>query len=103
MKLGCRLPRRYYVIAPNAHALSDGVPALRGVLVAGPRYAACLPTLRLNQSPAHSAGVAHWIAGKVNSSGKLYLVIESAQPDTRHVRFSNVPALVDGAGGSPID
>lgn len=46
--------------------------------------------------------VASSIAGKVNSAGKLYLVIESGRPDTRHPRHSTVPAPADGAGGSPI-
>ena len=46
--------------------------------------------------------VAHFIAGKVNSGDKLYLVIESVRPDTRHQRPSTVPAPADGAGGSPI-
>ena len=47
--------------------------------------------------------VAYCVAGKVNSADKLYLVIESVRPDTRHSRSSNVPAPADGAGGSPID
>ena len=46
--------------------------------------------------------VAYCVAGKVNSAGKLYLVIESVRPDTRHSRSSTVPAPADGAGGSPI-
>ena len=40
-------------------------------------------------------------AGKVNSADKLYLVIESVRPDTRHSRSSTV--FSDGAGGLPID
>lgn len=47
--------------------------------------------------------VAYCIAGKVNSAGKLYLVIESARPDTKHGRSSTVPVPADGAGGSGID
>ena len=47
-------------------------------------------------------GVAYCIAGKVNSADKLYLVIESVRPDTKHTRCSNVPVPDDGAGGSPI-
>ena len=47
-------------------------------------------------------GVAYSVAGKVNSADKLYLVIESVRPDTRHSRSSTVPAPADGAGGSPI-
>jgi hypothetical protein len=46
--------------------------------------------------------VAHGIAGKVNSSNKLYHVIESVRPGTRHKRLSTVLAPADGAGGSPI-
>ena len=46
---------------------------------------------------------AYCLAGKVNSAGRLYLVIESARPDTKHLRESNAPAHVDGAGGSRID
>jgi hypothetical protein len=46
---------------------------------------------------------AHYIAGKVNSAGRLYLVIESVRSDTKHLRDSNAPAHVDGAGGSPSD
>jgi hypothetical protein len=46
--------------------------------------------------------VAYCVAGKVNSGDKLYLVIESVRPDTKHVRSSTVPAPVDGAEGSPI-
>jgi hypothetical protein len=47
-------------------------------------------------------GVAYCIAGKVNSADKLYLVIESVRPDTKHARCSPVPVPDDGAGGSPI-
>ena len=46
--------------------------------------------------------VAYCIAGKVNSAGKLYLVIESVRPDIKHSRSSTVHAPADGAGGSPI-
>jgi hypothetical protein len=46
--------------------------------------------------------VAYFVAGKVNSAGKLYFVIESVRPDTKHVRSSTVPSSVDGAGGLPI-
>ena len=40
---------------------------------------------------------AYCLAGKVNSADKLYLVIESARPDTKRARFSQAPALADGA------
>jgi hypothetical protein len=44
--------------------------------------------------------VAYCIAGKVNSADKLYLVIDSVRPDTKHARRSTVPVPADGAGGS---
>ena len=47
--------------------------------------------------------MAYCIAGKVNSAGRLYLVIESVRPDTKHLRESNPTAHVDGAGGSLIE
>jgi hypothetical protein len=47
--------------------------------------------------------VAYCVAGKVNSADKLYLVIESVRPDTRHSRSFTVPVPADGAGGLPID
>jgi len=46
--------------------------------------------------------VAYCVAGKVNSAGKLYLVIESVRPDTGHGRHSTVPVPADGAGGKTI-
>jgi hypothetical protein len=46
---------------------------------------------------------AYCIAGKVNSAGRLYLVIESVRPDAKHARRSNAPVHADGAGGSLID
>lgn len=42
---------------------------------------------------------AYCIAGKVNSADRLYLVIESVRPDTKHDRDSKPPAHADGAGG----
>ncbi|MGH9436567.1 MAG: hypothetical protein ACRD22_01400 [Terriglobia bacterium] len=47
-------------------------------------------------------GVAYCVAGKVNSTDKLYLVIESVHLDTKHVRSSTVPDPADGAAGSPL-
>ena len=47
--------------------------------------------------------MAHCVAGKVNSAGSLYLVIESVRPDTKHLRDSNTPTHGDGAGGSLIE
>jgi len=46
--------------------------------------------------------VAYCVAGKVNSADKLYLVIDSVRPDTKHRRDSTVPAPADGAGGSSM-
>lgn len=46
--------------------------------------------------------MAYCVAGKVNSAGKLYLVIESVRPDTRHGGYTTVPVPADGAGGSII-
>ena len=46
---------------------------------------------------------AYCIAGKVNSTGRLYLVIESVRPDATHARCSNAPAQSDGAGGCLIE
>ena len=45
--------------------------------------------------------VAYGPAGKVNTADKLYLVIESVRPGTKHSRSSTVP-VPDGAGGLPI-
>jgi len=45
-------------------------------------------------------GQAYCVAGKVNSADRLYLVIESVRPDTKHARRSTSHAPADGAGGS---
>ena len=37
------------------------------------------------------------VAGKVNTADKLYLVIESIKPDTKHPQSSTAPAPSDGA------
>jgi hypothetical protein len=42
------------------------------------------------------------VSGKVNSADKLYLVVESVKPDTKHSSPSNAPAPTDGAGGSSM-
>jgi hypothetical protein len=47
--------------------------------------------------------VAYCVAGKVNSADKLYVVIESVRPDTKHRESSTVPAPADGAEGAAID
>jgi hypothetical protein len=40
------------------------------------------------------------VSGKVNSADKLYLVVESVKPDSKHSLPPNAPAPADGAGGS---
>ncbi len=47
-------------------------------------------------------GVAYSVAGKVNSTDKLYLVLESVRPNIKHLRSSIAPVPADCAGGSPI-
>jgi hypothetical protein len=46
--------------------------------------------------------VAYCVAGKVNSVGKLYLVIESVRLYTKHPRSSTVPAPAGGVERLPI-
>jgi hypothetical protein len=46
---------------------------------------------------------AYCMAGTVNSSDELLLVIEWLRPDARHARCSNAPASADGARGWRID
>ncbi len=48
------------------------------------------------------SNVAYCVAGKVNSADKLYLVIASVRPDTKHRRVSTAPVPADGAGGSAV-
>ncbi len=45
---------------------------------------------------------AYCVAGKVNHADRLYLVIESVRPDTKHTRVSTPHAPADGAAGSPM-
>ena len=54
------------------------------------------------KSQTPSPGQYYCVSGKVNSADKLYLVIESIKPDTKHGRCSTVPAHADGAGGRPM-
>jgi len=54
------------------------------------------------KAPHLTPGQAYCVAGKVNSADKLYLVIESVRPDTKHAQSSIVPAPADGAGGHPM-
>jgi hypothetical protein len=54
------------------------------------------------KSLALEAHVFYCVAGKVNSAGKLYLVIESVKRDTKHAWSSTAHALVDGAEDSAM-
>jgi hypothetical protein len=54
------------------------------------------------KSQTPTPGQYYCVSGKVNSADKLYLVIESIKPDTKHGRCSTVPAHADGAGGRSI-
>ena len=47
--------------------------------------------------------MAYTVAGKVNSADKLYLVLESVRPATKHARRFTAPVPVDGAEGCPIE
>jgi hypothetical protein len=47
-------------------------------------------------------GQYYCVSGKVNSADKLYLVVESVKPDTKHTAVSIALALADGAGGRPM-
>ena len=51
------------------------------------------------KSHAPILGQYYCVFGKINSADKLYLVIESLKPDTKHGRCSAVPVPPDGAGG----
>ncbi len=42
------------------------------------------------------------VSGKVNSADKLYLVVESIKPDTKHTQSSIASVPPDGAGGSAM-
>ena len=47
-------------------------------------------------------GQYYCVSGKVNSADKLYLVVESVKPDTKHSADSTAPVPADGAGGRPM-
>jgi hypothetical protein len=55
-----------------------------------------------NKSQIITLGQYYSVSGKVNSADKLYLVVESVKPDTKHSPPSNVPVPADGAGGSHL-
>jgi hypothetical protein len=46
-----------------------------------------------------TTGQYYCVSGKVNSAEKLYLVVESVKPDTKHAAVSLAPVPADGAGG----
>jgi hypothetical protein len=52
-----------------------------------------------NKSQFITPGQYYCVFGKVNSADKLYLVIESVKPDTKHSADSNAPVPAHGAGG----
>jgi len=54
------------------------------------------------KSHAPIPGQYYCVWGKVNSADKLYLVVESIKPDTKHGRCSTAPVPADGAGGAPM-
>ena len=54
------------------------------------------------KSYAPIPGQYYCVFGKINSTDRLYLVIESLKPDTKHGRCSTVPVPTDGAGGSSM-
>jgi hypothetical protein len=56
-----------------------------------------------SKSQILTPGQYYCVSGKVNSADKLYLVIESVKPDTKHSTHSTSPTQADGAGGRPMD
>jgi hypothetical protein len=50
------------------------------------------------KSQTITAGQYYCVSGKVNSADRIYLVIESVKPDSKHGWLSKVPVPVDGAG-----
>lgn len=54
------------------------------------------------KSQLFTPGQHYCVSGKVNSADKLYLVVESVKPDSKHAAASTVPVPVDGAGGRPM-
>jgi len=55
------------------------------------------------KSQTLTPGQYYCVFGKVNSADKLYLVIESVKPDTKHSRSSHTPVPADGAEGSSME
>ena len=56
----------------------------------------------VTQTQLMPPGRAYCMAGTVNISDELLLVIEWVRPEARHARSSNAPVPADGAGGSGI-
>ena len=54
------------------------------------------------KSHLFTPGQYYCVSGKVNSADKLYLVVESVKPDTKHVSVSTAPVPADGTGGRPM-
>lgn len=55
-----------------------------------------------SKSQIVTPGQYYCVFGKVNSADKLYLVIESVKPDTKHSVETALHTAADGAGGSPM-
>ena len=54
------------------------------------------------QSHSFTPGQYYCVSGKVNSADKLYLVVESVKPDTKHAAVSTAHVPADSAGGRPM-
>ena len=54
-----------------------------------------------NKAQLNPPDQAYFDAGNVNNGGRPNLVIESARPDTKHIRDPINRAHADGAGGLP--
>jgi hypothetical protein len=52
-----------------------------------------------NDAQLTRPAAAFFVAGNVNGGGEVDVAIESARPDIKHTRFSNLPVPADGAGG----
>jgi hypothetical protein len=54
------------------------------------------------KSHTPTLGQYYCVFGKVNSTDKIYLVIESIKPDAKHGRYSAVPAPAHDGGGRSL-
>ena len=50
-----------------------------------------------SKGPVPRPEVPYCVTGKINSADKLYLVVESIRPDTKHAGNSTAPVPADGA------